>query len=122
MDRNDILKQIEELAGKKTEGMHLNDFLLTWDKSEDEIAAIFLTAEILRAMRSHNISCRVFDSGFVVQATTVGTSARGIPVRVPTVLIVSVVDSKIARFEEYTDSAASRTRSDRAAFSGSTAT
>jgi len=66
MQTNDILNQIETLAAKKTEGMYLDDFLLTWDKSEDEIDATFLTAEILQAMRSHNISCRVFDSGLAV--------------------------------------------------------
>jgi knotted carbamoyltransferase YgeW len=46
--------------------MYLNDFLLSWDKSDDEIAAVFLTAEILRAMRQRNISCRSFDSGLAV--------------------------------------------------------
>ena len=66
MEREDILKQIEALAGKKTEGMYLNDFLLTWDKSDDEVAATFLAAEILRAMRGSNISCRGFDSGLAV--------------------------------------------------------
>ena len=50
----------------------------------------------------------VFDGGFVVQATTAGVSAEGVPVRVPTVLVVTVTDGKIARFEEYADSAAAR--------------
>ncbi len=46
--------------------MYLNDFLLTWDKSEDEIAATLQTAEILRAMRQDNISCRMFDTGLAI--------------------------------------------------------
>jgi knotted carbamoyltransferase YgeW len=46
--------------------LYLNDFLLTWDKSDDEIAATFLTAEILKSMRQNNISSRVFDSGLAV--------------------------------------------------------
>jgi len=53
-----------------------------------------------------SLRCRVFDGGFVVQATTAGTSAEGVPVRVPTVLVVTVTDGRIARFEEYADSAA----------------
>ena len=46
--------------------MYLDDFLLTWDRSDDEIAAVFKTAEILRHMREKNISARVFDSGLAV--------------------------------------------------------
>ncbi len=58
-----IKKMIDELNNLKTENMYLNDFLLTWDKSDDEIAATFQVAEILRAMRENNISSKVFDSG-----------------------------------------------------------
>jgi len=66
MDKNKILDRIQTLSTQKTDNMHLNDFLLTWDKSEDEIAATFLTAEILKSMRQKNISSRVFDSGLAV--------------------------------------------------------
>jgi len=66
MDTSKILDRIQSLSAKKTDGMYLNDFLLTWDKSEDEIAATFLAAEILRSMRQANISSRVFDSGLAV--------------------------------------------------------
>jgi prolyl-tRNA editing enzyme YbaK/EbsC (Cys-tRNA(Pro) deacylase) len=66
MDKTTILETINSLASKKIGGMYLNDFLLTWDKTADEIAAVFLTAEILRSMRRNNISCRVFDSGLAV--------------------------------------------------------
>ena len=54
------------------------------------------------------LTLKVFDGGFVVQATTAGTSAAGVAVRVPTVLVVTVTDGKIARLEEYADSAAAR--------------
>ena len=54
---------IEELKGLKTQNMYLNDFFLTWKESDDEIAATFQVAEILRAMRENNISAKVFDSG-----------------------------------------------------------
>ena len=43
--------------------MYMNDFFLTWEKTDDEIAATFLVAEILRGLREANISCRMFDSG-----------------------------------------------------------
>ena len=46
-----IKKMIEELKGLKTQNMYLNDFFLTWKESDDEIAATFQVAEILRAMR-----------------------------------------------------------------------
>jgi knotted carbamoyltransferase YgeW len=46
--------------------MYLSDFLLTWDKSDDELAAVFTVADILRGMRRNNISARIFDSGLAV--------------------------------------------------------
>ena len=66
MDKNDILQSIESLAQKNVGGMYLNDFLLTCDKSEDEIAATLQTAEILRTLRQQNISSRVFDTGLAI--------------------------------------------------------
>jgi len=63
VDKIGIKGLVEDLARLRTEAMYLNDFLLTWDKSDDEIAAIFKTAEILRGFRTNNISPRVFDSG-----------------------------------------------------------
>ncbi len=62
-DKAAIKKMIEELKTLKTDDMYLNDFFLTWDQSDDEIAAVFQVAEILRAMRGNNISAKVFDSG-----------------------------------------------------------
>ena len=66
MNKTEILETIKTLSPKKTDDMYLNDFLLTWDKSDDEIAATFLTAGILKSMRQNNISSRVFDSGLAV--------------------------------------------------------
>ncbi len=62
-DTATIKKMIEELKVLKTQNMYLNDFFLTWKESDDEIAATFAVAEILRAMRENNISSKVFDSG-----------------------------------------------------------
>ena len=66
MSKNNILQNIQSLSKLKTDDMYLKDFLLTWDKSDDEIAATFLTAAILKSMRQNNISSRVFDSGLAV--------------------------------------------------------
>jgi ornithine carbamoyltransferase len=66
MGNNNMLESIQSLSKLKTDGMYLNDFLLTWDKSDDEIEATFLTARILQSMRENNISSRVFDSGLSV--------------------------------------------------------
>ena len=59
-------KQINQLVQLDFSGMYLNDFLLTWERSDDEIAAVFKVAGILREMRSNNISPRMFDSGLAV--------------------------------------------------------
>ena len=43
--------------------MYQNDFFLTWDKTDDELAALFTVADALRALRENNISSKIFDSG-----------------------------------------------------------
>jgi len=63
MDVMKIRELIKRLAPLNYQDMYLNDFLLTWDKSEDEILATFTVAEILRGLRRNNISSRLFDSG-----------------------------------------------------------
>ncbi|HUW42217.1 MAG TPA: knotted carbamoyltransferase YgeW [Rectinemataceae bacterium] len=65
MTKNEIAKLIEGLKGKKT-GMYRKDFLLTWEKSRDELDATFIVADVLRAMRESNISPRLWDSGIAV--------------------------------------------------------
>lgn len=63
MDKLRIEELIRSLARLNTKKMYNNDFFLTWEKSDDEIAGTFAVAEALRAMRERNISTRVFDSG-----------------------------------------------------------
>lgn len=58
-----IVKMIERLKNLKTRDMFLNDFFHTWKESDDELSATFAVAEIFRALREHNISAKVFDSG-----------------------------------------------------------
>ncbi|MGO5065593.1 MULTISPECIES: knotted carbamoyltransferase YgeW [unclassified Clostridium] len=59
----DIKKLIEELKNIEFEKMYNNDFFLTWEKTDDELKAVFTVADILRKMRENNISPKVFDSG-----------------------------------------------------------
>lgn len=63
MDKIRIQKLIGKLAKRNYKNMYLNDFFLTWEKTDDEIAATFLVAEILRGLREQNVSTRMFDSG-----------------------------------------------------------
>lgn len=63
MDKTAITEMIKDLARLDYKKMYMNDFFLTWEKSDDEIAATFSVAEILRGLREQNISSRVFDSG-----------------------------------------------------------
>jgi knotted carbamoyltransferase YgeW len=66
MSKANIEEMIKQLAELDSAGMYLDDFLLTWDRSDDEIAAVFKTAQILMQMRKNNISPQVFDSGLAV--------------------------------------------------------
>ena len=43
--------------------MYEGDFFLTWEKTDDEIAAVFTVADALRALRENNISTKIFESG-----------------------------------------------------------
>ncbi len=63
MDNARIKSLIGQLAQLNYKSMYMNDFLLTWEKSDQEIAATFLVADILRGLRQRNISSRMFDSG-----------------------------------------------------------
>ena len=47
MDTIRIKELIKQLAKRDYQNMYLDDFLLTWEKSDDEVHATFLVAEIL---------------------------------------------------------------------------
>jgi knotted carbamoyltransferase YgeW len=63
MNKSAINELINVLSQKNVSDMYLNDFLLTWEKSYDEISGTFLVADILRGLRENNISSKIFDSG-----------------------------------------------------------
>ena len=66
MKREEIEASLARLEALEVSGLFGSDFLLTWDKSEQQIRAVLLTAEILQALRAAGISCRLFDSGLAV--------------------------------------------------------
>jgi knotted carbamoyltransferase YgeW len=57
-----LLKELDSLSGD----LYRKDFLLTWEKSVDELRKIMTVAEALRWLRRKNISSRCFDSGLAV--------------------------------------------------------
>ncbi|NLT95852.1 MAG: knotted carbamoyltransferase YgeW [Clostridia bacterium] len=58
-----INEYLEKLQGLDYKNLYQNDFFLTWDKTQDEIFAIFAVADALRYLRENNISPKIFDSG-----------------------------------------------------------
>ena len=46
--------------------MYNNDFFLTWEKTRDELDAVFTVADALRTLRENNVSSRIFDSGLAI--------------------------------------------------------
>lgn len=53
---------------RRLERLHINDmyksdFYWTWDKTDEELAAVFTVADALRDLRERNKSTRIFDSG-----------------------------------------------------------
>ena len=62
MDIKNKIKELEQLNQK----MFGKDFLLTWEKSVDEIKSTLLVAEILNKMHKNNIVTKIFESGLGV--------------------------------------------------------
>ena len=54
---------IDKLNKLNFKEMYNGDFFLTWEKTDDELEAVFTVAEALRYMRENNISTKVFESG-----------------------------------------------------------
>ncbi|MDD3139539.1 MAG: knotted carbamoyltransferase YgeW [Lachnospiraceae bacterium] len=54
---------IDKLNALNFKEMYNNDFFLTWEKTNDELQAVFTVADALRHMRENNISTKVFESG-----------------------------------------------------------
>ncbi len=60
---NDLIQKLGKLDYSK---LYQNDFFHTWDKSQEELEAIFTVADALRELRENNISAKIFDSGLAI--------------------------------------------------------
>ena len=58
-----LQKYIDKLNSLNFKDMYEGDFFLTWEKSDDELSAVFAVADALRSLRERNISTKIFDSG-----------------------------------------------------------
>jgi len=61
-----MLDKLEAELKPLQSGLHGRDFLLTWEKTENELRAILKIAEALKDLYDQNISARVFQSGLAV--------------------------------------------------------
>ncbi|MFH1573309.1 MAG: knotted carbamoyltransferase YgeW, partial [Acidobacteriota bacterium] len=60
-----LAEAVAEIRKLKS-GMYGKDFLLTWDKTVDELTAVLEIAGALQVLHHGNISCRLFDAGLAV--------------------------------------------------------
>ncbi|WP_206422700.1 nuclear transport factor 2-like protein [Nocardioides pantholopis] len=100
------------LQGRRAEEDVYADGVSTWHNIGERETEIQRTPSRTRQvqggadLRVEDVRLRVFDGGWVVQATTTGTGPAGGPVRVPSCVVVTLREGRIARFEEYADSRA----------------
>ena len=59
---NQIIEEIKKLRTT----LYQKDFLLTWDKTQEELVQTLLVAEALKYLRDNNISAKCFDSGLAI--------------------------------------------------------
>ncbi len=62
MNAFEMLKSIQRLNASLTG----QDFLLTWEKSVDELKLVLQTAELMKKLYEQNVSLRVFDTGLAI--------------------------------------------------------
>ena len=63
MTMSKTVKLAQHLEQLHINNMYKNDFYWTWDKTDEELEAIFTVADALRDLRERNRSTRIFDSG-----------------------------------------------------------
>ena len=55
---SELREYLEKLNTLDFKKMYEGDFFLTWEKTDDEIAATFAVADALRCLREKNISTK----------------------------------------------------------------
>ena len=63
---SEIQQYLDQLSGLDFKGLYQSDFIHTWDKTTDELRALYAVAGALRNLRERNISTKIFDSGLSV--------------------------------------------------------
>ena len=63
MDEQKFGNLLDRLNRLDFHNMYEGDFFLTWEKTDDELKAVWTVADLLRTLREGNISTKVFDSG-----------------------------------------------------------
>ena len=66
VDTNKFHKLLEGLIKLKAKNLYGQDFLLTWEKTLEDLKTITQVAQIIRFLRENNISPKVFDSGLAI--------------------------------------------------------
>lgn len=64
-DQPTLADLLDRIAGRPT-SLHGEDFLLTWQRSEDDLRTILDVAGALRRLRAAGVATRCFDSGLAV--------------------------------------------------------
>jgi len=64
MDR--MLKEYLDNTEAMVSGLFQKDFLLTWEKSQEELETVLMLADVIKYLRDRNISVRCFDSGLAI--------------------------------------------------------
>lgn len=62
MNLNEKINQLSQIKAE----LFKKDFLLTWEKSDEDLKTVLEVADILKGMRQQNISPRVFDTGLAI--------------------------------------------------------
>ena len=60
---SNVKKYTDKLEKLNFANMYEGDFFLTWEKSREELEAVFTVADALRHLRENNVSTKIFDSG-----------------------------------------------------------
>jgi len=60
---SNVKKYTDKLDKLNFKDMYEGDFFLTWEKSREELEAVFTVADALRHLRENNVSTKIFDSG-----------------------------------------------------------
>lgn len=98
------------LAGQRAPAELYADGVVTWHAATGTTTPLgsrpsgARLRDAIADLHHEDVRLHVYADGFTLQATVVGT-VSGTELRLPVVLIATVVDGRITRFEEYADSA-----------------